>query len=386
MRRQISILPAVALMAIALLIGLIGGGLLGGLAGYHYASQSNSEATVANAAVSSPTSSTDTSDTNSGSTSSNTSTQSTGEIVAAVNPAVVTIVSEQRSDFGPTQATGTGTGMIIDTEGHIVTNNHVVDGADSLEVIFSDGERVSATLVGSDPYQDVAVIKVDAKVPATITFGDSDKVKPGDSVIAIGSALGEFRNTVTDGIVSATGRSLDTGQGYRLEHLIQHDAPINPGNSGGPLINMSGEVIGMNTAIVRGGFGQPGAEGLGFAIESNTVKRFAEQIIAEGRVERPYLGISFRPVTRVGNSSRDSEQPVLVMEVASGSPADKAGLRPGDVITAINGTTLDDEHPFLNVLYAHKPGDKVTLTVQSSRGSSQSRDVEVTLGSQADRK
>lgn len=281
MQRQISILPAIALMAIALLIGLIGGGLLGGLAGYHYGSQSNSEATVAEATASSPPSSPDT-----GSTSSNASTQTTGDIVAAVNPAVVTIVSEQRSDFGPSRSTGTGTGMIIDTEGHIVTNHHVVDGADSLEVIFSDGERASATLIGSDPYQDVAVIKVDAQVPATITFGDSDKVKPGDSVIAIGSALGEFRNTVTDGIVSATGRSLDTGQGYRLENLIQHDAPINPGNSGGPLINMSGEVIGMNTAVVRGGFGQPGAEGLGFAIESNTVKRFAEQIIAEGRRNR----------------------------------------------------------------------------------------------------
>ncbi|MFO7271535.1 MAG: trypsin-like peptidase domain-containing protein [Sphaerobacter thermophilus] len=380
MQRQISILPAIALMAIALLIGLIGGGLLGGLAGYHYGSQSNSEATVAEATASSPPSSPDT-----GSTSSNASTQTTGDIVAAVNPAVVTIVSEQRSDFGPSRSTGTGTGMIIDTDGHIVTNHHVVDGADSLEVIFSDGERASATLIGSDPYQDVAVIKVDAQVPATITFGDSDKVKPGDSVIAIGSALGEFRNTVTDGIVSATGRSLDTGQGYRLENLIQHDAPINPGNSGGPLINMSGEVIGMNTAVVRGGFGQPGAEGLGFAIESNTVKRFAEQIIAEGRVERPYLGISFRPVTRAGRSIGDSEQPVLVMEVASGSPADEAGLRPGDVITAIDGTTLDDEHPFLNVLYAYEPGDTVTLTIQSGRGSGQSRDVDVTLGSQSDR-
>ncbi|MDI3339630.1 MAG: trypsin-like peptidase domain-containing protein, partial [Sphaerobacter sp.] len=365
MQRQIALLPAVALIAIALLIGLTGGAVLGGLAGYHYAAERRDTPSVAS--IPAPTASADPSDLTN---------PSTDEIVARVNPAVVTIVAHLGGG-APSQGTGTGTGMIIDDQGHIVTNSHVVDSADSLEVIFSDGRQVPATVVGGDRYQDVAVVKVDGPVPATVTFGDSSQVKPGQAVLAIGSALGEFRNTVTTGVVSATGRSLDTGEGYRLEHLIQHDAPINPGNSGGPLLDEAGRVIGMNTAIVRGGFGQPGAEGLGFAIESNTVKQFAEQIIATGRVARPYLGISFRAVARPGGPGGDaSAQPVLVMAVAPGSPAEEAGLQPGDLITAIDGTTLDDEHPFINLLYAHEPGDTVTLRVQRS---GQSRDVTVTL-------
>lgn len=379
MTRQIRFWPAVALMVVALAVGLLTGGALGAFAGYTYgtnqpASPLASAAGPTPAATETPPSVTPSTE------QAPVSTQSVNEIVAEVNPAVVTIVNQVgRRGAAGGGGTGIGTGMIIDEAGHIVTNNHVVDGAGSLAVIFSDGTRVPATLIGGDPYQDVAVIKVAEPVPATVSFGDSSQVEPGEPVIAIGSALGEFRNTVTNGIVSGAGRSLDTGQGYRLENLIQHDAPINPGNSGGPLVDMRGNVIGMNTAVVRGGFGQPEAQGLGFAVESNTVKAFAEQLIADGRIERPYLGISFRPIASAGASRADAQPaPVLVVTVVPDSPADAAGIQVGDVITAVGGTTLDSDHPFINVMYQHAPGDTVTVTVERNDGAPQ--ELRVTLG------
>jgi 2-alkenal reductase len=196
---------------------------------------------------------------------------------AEVGPAVVTVVNHlpsQTSFFGqPAEATAMGSGAIISSEGYIVTNNHVVDGAESLEVILADGTHIPAQLIGVDPFADLAVVKVDGTMPAVAVWGNSDTLEPGEAVIAIGSPLGDFQNTVTVGVVSATGRSIDTGSGYQMEGLIQTDAAINHGNSGGPLVNLAGQVVGINTLVVRGSsFNQAVAEGLGFAIASNTAR------------------------------------------------------------------------------------------------------------------
>jgi S1-C subfamily serine protease len=222
--------------------------------------------------------------------------------VQKVGPAVVTIVGTvpgQQTIFGMTEdGKVSGSGFFISDQGYIITNNHVVDGTKDVSIILSDGTEQSATIVGTDPYSDIAVLKTDGSVPAVVTLGNSDLLKPGESVIAIGSPLGDFKNSVTVGVVSATGRSIDTGQGYTVEGLIQTDAAINQGNSGGPLVNLAGEVIGVNNMIVRGsGGGNVVAEGLGFAISANTAQAVANQIIEKGYFSRPFMGISFQAIT-----------------------------------------------------------------------------------------
>lgn len=353
--------------ALALFFGALGGGVAGGIAGYAL-SDRNDEPSVVEVAPS-----------NQPEPVSNEATPepelSVSDLVARINPAVVTIENTMRASGGfAGQGSGvsTGSGFIIDSAGHIVTNNHVIADAASLKVTFSDGTEASATLVGVDPYQDVAVIKVDVPVPATVAFGDSSELRAGDPVLAIGSALGEFTNTVTNGIVSATDRSLDTGEGYRLGNLIQHNAPISPGNSGGPLVDLNGDVIGMNTAVVRGSMGAS-AEGLGFAVAGNTVKQIAEEIISGGTAERPYLGITFSDAQSLDPDTFG----VVVREVVEGSPAAAAGLKPGDLITAIDGIEIDAEHPFLNLMFEYEPGDTVELTVEHSDG--QAEMISVTL-------
>lgn len=297
-------------------------------------------------------------------------------VVQKAGPAVVTVVNQLAAppsvftQFGQPEALGSG--VIVDKDGHIVTNNHVVDGGGKFQVIFSDGRKVTASLVGRDALSDIAVLKVDGEVPAVATFGDSSKLQIGQTVVAIGSALGDFRNTVTHGIVSGLDRTLSDSGGPSLSGLIQTDAPINHGNSGGPLLNMQGQVIGINTAVVRGsGFGGDVAEGLGFAIPSNTVKQIADQLIKYGFVARPYLGVNWQPVNPQIASYYGLEvnSGALIGEVVPGSPASVAGLRPGDVVTAVAGTRIDDQHDFATLLLNHKVGDKVPLTVQRGRES-----------------
>ncbi len=226
------------------------------------------------------------------------------QTVKAVGPAVVTVVGTiTQTGFNPfmgqqtSQASVSGSGVFISPEGYILTNNHVVEGTDSLHVILSDGSQQVATIVGTDIYSDIAVLKVEGEVPAVAVLGNSDLLSPGETVIAIGSPLGDFMNTVTVGVVSATGRSLDTSQGYQIEGLVQTDAAINQGNSGGPLVNLAGEVIGINTYIVRSSGSGTVAEGLGFSIPSNTAATVAQQIISQGYFTRPYLGVSFQSIT-----------------------------------------------------------------------------------------
>ncbi len=306
------------------------------------------------------------------------------QAVEKVAPAVVTVVGVvpgQMTFFGRTpDSQVSGSGVIISADGYIVTNNHVVESAEKLSVVLSDGRQLPAEVVSTDVYADLAVLKAEGEMPAVAVFGNSDNLKPGETVIAIGSPLGEFRNTVTVGVVSATGRALDTGKGYWMEDLIQTDAAINQGNSGGPLVNLNGEIIGINTMIVRGGYGsQTVAEGLGFAIPSNTVRLISEQIIANGYFARPYLGVRWQAVTP--SIARRYRLPVewgaYVTEVVPGSPAARAGLQRGDIITAIGGQAIDEKHSFLNVLFAWRPDDRVELTVYRD---GQEKTLSVTLG------
>ena len=252
--------------------------------------------------------------------------------------------------------------------GYIITNDHVVEGQQSLQIIFSDGTKTAGTLVGSDPFSDLAVIKVTSKVPAVAHFGDSDKLEPGQPVVAIGSALGDFANTVTAGVVSALHRDLDANSTTpSMKDLIQTDAAINHGNSGGPLLDLTGSVIGINVAVVRGtgNTGTDVAEGLGFAIPSNTAQKISSQIISKGYVERPFLGISYQPITRqiaaYYNLSRDSG--LLVTDVTPGSPAASAGLKAGTIITQFNGTAITSDMSLMELLMAYKVGDTIKLNI-----------------------
>jgi 2-alkenal reductase len=305
------------------------------------------------------------------------------DAVNKVGPAVVTVVSTlsgYQTPFG--MASGgeaSGSGVIISDQGYIVTNNHVVDGAESVSVVLQNGASLDAQVVSTDQYVDLAVLKVNGQMPAVAPLGDSDALKPGETVIAIGSPLGDFKNTVTAGVVSATGRNLDTGNGYSLEGLIQTDAAINEGNSGGPLVNLAGQVVGLNTLIVRNSMSGTVTEGLGFAIPSNTVKLVSEQMIANGYFSRPYLGIQWEQITpSIANRYRlPVDWGAYITRVVNGGPADQAGLKVDDIITKIGDTAIDGDHQYLNLLFGYKPGDTVNLTV--NRGGKDVQ-VQITLG------
>jgi S1-C subfamily serine protease len=291
------------------------------------------------------------------------------QAVQKVGPAVVTVVGTipgQMTFFGQTgDQTVSGSGLFISNQGYILTNNHVIANTQDTNVILADGTQEKATIVGSDPYSDIAVLKVDGKVPAVATLGNSDLLKPGETAIAIGSPLGDFKNTVTVGVVSATGRSIDTGNGYQIEGLIQTDAAINQGNSGGPLVDLAGEVIGINTLIVRNTGTGTVAEGLGFSIPINTAQAVATQIIQKGYVSHPYLGISYQPITPdvAAAYSLPIQWGAYVTRVAAGSPAAQAGLQPGDMISQIDNVPLDATHSYLNTLFSYKAGDQITLSI-----------------------
>ena len=303
--------------------------------------------------------------------------------VKRVGPAVVTVVGTipgQMTFFGQTgDQTVSGTGFFITDQGYILTNNHVVEGTKQVNIILSDGTQQSATLVGTDQYSDIAVLKTDGKVPAVVTLGNSDKLDPGESVIAIGSPLGDFKNTVTVGVVSATGRSIDSGKGYTIENLIQTDAAINHGNSGGPLVDIAGEVIGINTLIVRDTGSGDVAEGLGFAIPLNTAQAVAQQIIQQGYFARPYLGISFQPINPdiADRYNLPAKWGAYVTQVETGSPAVNAGLMENDIITRVGDITLDDSHSYINALFTYKPGDTIPLVIMRNGNETQ---LQVTLG------
>jgi putative serine protease PepD len=303
---------------------------------------------------------------------SNVSSQLTvGDIAGRYTKGVVELVATQSASNSPFpgnsgSSQAEGTGWVYDSDGHIVTNNHVVSGASSVKVNFADGSSATATVVGADPSTDLAVLKVsgDTSKLSPLPLGDSSAARVGDGVVAIGDPFG-LEGTVTSGIVSALNREIQAPNGTPIEGAIQTDAAINHGNSGGPLFNMNGQVIGVTSQIESDSGGN---DGVGFAIPSNTVKAIASQLIANGSAKHAFLGVQ----------PQDANGGVKVASVQSGSAAAKAGVQQGDVITHVDSTATPDSATLRAVIDSHKPGDKVTLTVQ--RGG-ETKTIEVTLGS-----
>lgn len=292
------------------------------------------------------------------------------EVVKKVGPAVVTVVNLRMPQWdlwgNLSQPRSLGSGVIIDPQGYVVTNNHVVEGNESLSVIMASGDKKDAELMGTDVFSDLAVLHIEGDNFPAAELGDSSQLQPGEKVIAIGSALGNFHNTVTAGVISGLERSIAVDKSFAMEGLIQTDTAINHGNSGGPLVNLQGQVIGINTIIIRGdSYSGDVAEGLGFAIPSNTVRLVVEQLIAKGKVSRPFLGISHQEVTPrlAAYYNLAVNHRVVVLQVALATPASRAGLEVGDVIVAISGDPINPENPFLNVLVRHQVGETVTLSV-----------------------
>ena len=329
------------------------------------------------------------------------------EIYARAAPGVVQITSTAAASDNPSAAPfeqqsaprqALGSGFVIDKTGHIVTNYHVIEGAEQIEVSFSNRDTLSATIVGSDPSTDIAVLRVQStsRGLAPLAFGNSDTIRVGDPVVAIGNPFG-LRRTATAGIVSAVQeRTITAPNGYPIDHVIQTDAEINSGNSGGPLLSGRGEVIGVNSQIARAD-GSTGNVGIGFAVPSNTVKEVVAQLTATGRVDRAYLGISGSTVTaelaRVFRLPVD--EGVLVEDLTEGSAAAKAGLKGGttdvvvageshvlggDVIVAVGGRRVGSTEELRDALARHKPGQ--TVNVQIHRGT-KIVTIPVTLGRQA---
>jgi len=300
-----------------------------------------------------------------------------GEIYRNVNAGVVEIAATSKSaqnespfpfgDQQPQTQQAQGSGFVYDTNGHVITNYHVVQGSSSLQVTFADGSTYDATVVGTDPSSDLAVLKVDAPSDKLhpLSLGDSGAVAVGDGVVAIGSPYG-LEETVTSGIVSALGRTIQSTNGYSIPGTIQTDAAINHGNSGGPLFNLSGRVIGVNSQIESESGGNTG---VGFAIPSNTVRSVADQLIAGGQVQHAYLGVSLQAATDGSGAQIGS--------VTDGSPAAKAGLQAGDVVTALDDETIDTADDLSAAVTAKSPGDEVTVTYTRD-GTSHT--AQVTLG------
>lgn len=255
---------------------------------------------------------------------------------------------------------------------YVVTNNHVVSGSSEIQVILSNGKTVDAQIVGTDETTDLAVLKINAANVTTVaTFGNSNDIAAGQDVIAIGSPMGsEYANTVTKGIISATKRTIKASDSSVATTVIQTDAAINSGNSGGPLVNMAGQVIGINSMKLASSTDGTSVEGMGFSIPSNEVVRVINQLIKNGKITRPTLGVSLLDLSDVSSSQQQSvlnlptsvTKGVVVMKVESGYPAANAGLQQYDVITAINGKKVTDAGDLKTVLYKYKVGDTVTLT------------------------
>lgn len=295
------------------------------------------------------------------------------EVVARVMPAVVTVINEQQFDngFAGSEAVeaGRGTGFTIDGSGNVVTNEHVVRGGSRFEVILSNGEKRNATLVGSDPLSDLAVVRMEGDPPSTVSFGDSDTLQQGQPVLAIGSPLGDFTGTVTSGIVSALDRDFPTSvsggasEGIYTD-LIQHDAAINPGNSGGPLFDLAGRVIGVNTLGIPEERGTP-VQGLFFAIPANHVARIVGEIIQNGRVSYPFFGINYVAISPelAAQNDLNVDYGAYVQGVEPGGAAGRAGIREGDIIVAVGDVRITAQTTFTEALFAHTPGETVPVTV-----------------------
>jgi len=298
------------------------------------------------------------------------------QVVDRVKSSVVTVVGISSGGFsffgGMSEQEVSGSGFIISESGYVVTNRHVIEDAREIRVILADGSELPATVVSSDIFADLAVLKAEGSMPAIATLGNSDILKPGETVIAIGSPLGDFRNSVTVGVISTTGRSIDTGQGYSLENLIQTDAAINSGNSGGPLVNLAGEVVGINTLVVRGsGSSNAIAEGLGFAIPVNTARMISQQIIQKGYFARPTLGIQVQNINPRLAAMYDLpvKYGAYVNRIDRSGSAAQAGMRTGDIIVRVGEYAINETTPYVNALFAYAPGDAIVVEVMRDNQS-----------------
>jgi S1-C subfamily serine protease len=300
------------------------------------------------------------------------------EILSKIEPAVVSIRTRTLSlgDFlRPVPGQGAGTGFVIASDGVIVTNNHVIAGAQSIEVVFADDRKMPARVLGRDPATDLAVMKVDAADLPVATLGDSAALKVGDDVIAIGNALGlQGGPTVTRGIISAEDRTITAENGTRLEHVIQTDTAINPGNSGGPLVNSSGEVVGINTAVAGD------AQNIGFSIAINAAKPIIEELRQGTTRSRPFLGVKMFTLTPsiAEELGLKAASGALVAEVTPGSAAEVAGLANGDVITSIDGKEVKAAEDVTTAVNTHKPGEEIKVTYR--RGEEEAKEATVKLG------
>ncbi len=310
-------------------------------------------------------------------------------VVKKVSPSVVSIAvgNQQTLNFfgmpvgSPNQESGIGTGFVVSADGLIMTNKHVVsqDNQKYIAIIKNnDGteKKYDITQINRDPFNDLAIVKIDATGLTPVDMGDSGNLQVGQTVIAIGNALGQFENTVTTGVVSGLGRGVSpfdpsTGISEKLDDLIQTDAAINPGNSGGPLVNSSGQVIGINTAVAS-------AQNIGFALKINTAKQLLSDFKSSGgKISRPFLGIQYTHIQKDVALLNGVPQGELVRQVVPGSAADKAGIEVGDIISDFDGQKLTDENTLTNIIRSKKVGDQVRLKVYREN---KSLDLTITLG------
>ena len=363
---------AVGLTAVFAAVLLLGAGIAGGaLIGRNFGPNASPSLTA----------------TTDGNTTVTESESSIAAVAEKVGPSVVSIVTQtqSRSYYGTASGEAAGTGIIVSKDGYVMTNNHVLESATKVSVVDSNGEEYTdVTIIGRDPLNDIAFLKVSANKEFTpAVLGNSATIRTGQQVVAIGNALGQYSNTVTSGIISGTGRPItagsENGNTESLTDLIQTDASINPGNSGGPLVNLAGQVIGVNTAIVED------ANGIGFAIPINSTKGVLAGVLETGKINRSYLGVSYLTVTP--DIAREYDLPVnngayvhatnSSNPVAAGSPAANAGLKAGDIIVKVNDEKVGSQGSLSSILGEYKPGDKVTLTYLRD-GKEQT--VSVTLG------
>ena len=317
------------------------------------------------------------------------------DVYSRVSPGVVNITSVvMMRDFflNPVPQEGAGSGAIVDPQGYILTNNHVIKDAQRLEVTLSNGAKKPAKLVGADPDSDLAVIKIEASKGelTAIPMGDSSQLQVGQKVLAIGNPFG-LGETLTTGIISSLGRSIRSESGVEIEDVIQTDASINPGNSGGPLLNSDGKIIGINTAIIS----PTGASvGIGFAIPINVVKRILPDLISKGYVSYPWIGATIYPlIPGIAKLLKIKvDRGAMIVEVVRGGPADRAGIKGadksvqvgnylipagGDVVTAFNGKAVDSSDQLIRLIREHRPGDIVNLKVLRQEGF---KNIKVKLG------
>jgi S1-C subfamily serine protease len=314
-------------------------------------------------------------------------------------PGVVQVTSNVVSEdpfFGEQRAQSLGSGFVFDKDGHIITNYHVIQGADEVYVNFSGEDRIKARIVGADPSTDIALLKIDAhrRALTPLRLGNSDSISVGDAVVAIGNPFGLDR-TATAGIVSALQRQIQAPSGFTIDKVIQTDAAINKGNSGGPLLNAGGRVIGVNTQIETGGTSE-GNVGIGFAVPVNTVREVASEIMENGRVDHPYLGVEMQTIDEevAKTFNLPAEKGVLITNVRPGSPADEAGLRGGstsvvvegnsyviggDVVTKVNGRAVESADELREIVTSKEPGDTLRLELERDDGAAT---VKVELGRQ----